>query len=114
MQGVELGVGHVGHEPHASDAARGAVLVHRYDARGLLTAVLQRVESELGQRDRVGVITNAENAAHRCQSCESEASATSCADAARDMMRGIASWYASESRVTDASICVVPIFTRSA
>ena len=34
------------------------------------------------------------------QTCESEASATSCADAVRDMTRGMASWYASASADT--------------
>ena len=47
------------------DAARRAVVVDGDDAGRLLSAMLQRVQPELGERDRVGMTVNAEDAAHR-------------------------------------------------
>ena len=69
----------------------GAALVHGHDTGRLLAAMLEGVKAELGERHRIGLPANAENATHVSYTTESEASATSRAEALRCMMRGMAS-----------------------
>jgi hypothetical protein len=52
--------------------------------------VLEREQSELREGNRIRMTTYTKNTTHR-QTTESEARATSCADALRCMIRGIAS-----------------------
>jgi hypothetical protein len=61
VQAVALGAGH---EAHSLHHARRPCLVDRHDAERFLTAVLERVQSETRQLDRVGVPVYAEDAAH--------------------------------------------------
>src|SRR5689334_17119541 len=52
------------HRAHRSDGAGLARFVDGYNAGGLLAAVLQRIKSELGEPDCLGMTANAKDAAH--------------------------------------------------
>jgi len=78
------------HQAHAAHDPK-VVSIGRRDPRGFLPTVLQRIQSQLRQADRVSLPTHSEDATHKRQTTESEARATSCAEAVRCMMRGIAS-----------------------
>src|SRR5437763_1470567 len=99
MQVLDLRRGHVGHEPHAAHGASEPV-VHRDNARRFLAAMLEGEQPELRQADCIIMTADPKDATH--QTTESDSRATSCALALRCMMDGIASWYASASRLTGA------------
>src|SRR3989442_7384880 len=80
----------VRHEPHAAVRARDSLAVHGYDARRLLAAMLQAVETQVGEPRRVGDSGNADDAAHLCRQSP--------------MRRGIAVKYTSRSSPTGRSI----------
>jgi hypothetical protein len=52
-------------EPHLASRSRVAVVVDRHDARGLLTAMLQRVQSQMDHRGGLGSSADAEYPTHR-------------------------------------------------
>ena len=53
-----------GHRAHRSNSTGKALFVDKHDASRLLAAVLERIESELSEPDRLGVTANAKDAAH--------------------------------------------------
>ena len=61
---IELLRHRVGHRTHGPHSARVTLLVDRNDARGLLPAMLQRVQAELREPNRVGMTVNAKDATH--------------------------------------------------
>src|SRR5512133_1940983 len=93
--------------------ARLADVVDRDDARGLLPAVLERVQPEVRDRRRVGVAANTEYPTHVYGTGVKVSSATATDATAPVITRGMAPWWASASRSSGATIDRVPTWTRS-